>query len=47
MSKFAKKSTHTLDSGYNIHALDYKSIATKENALVCTVGRMNLPTQVI
>ena len=44
MSKFAKKSTHTLDSGYNIHAPDYKSIATKENALVCTVGRMNPPT---
>ena len=44
MFKFAKKSTHTLDSGYNIHAPDYKSIATQENSLVCTVGRMNPPT---
>lgn len=44
MSKSAKKSTHTLDSGYNIHAPDYKSIATQENSLVCTVGRMNPPT---
>lgn len=42
MSKSAKKSTHITD--YNIHAPDYKSITTKENALVCTVGRMNPPT---
>jgi phosphopantetheine adenylyltransferase len=42
MSKFAKKSTHETD--YNPNASDYKAIATKENSMVCTVGRMNPPT---